>query len=235
MMEKQLEKLSLHLDENKINKINRFISIFFEYNKSVNLVSNNDLAVLFEKHIYDSLAINLFLKNIKNLNNIKLLDIGTGGGFPSIPCAAAYDNVNIYALDSIAKKINFIRKISSELNLPNLLPVCARAEEYAVNNRGTFDIVASRAMAELRIILEYAVPFIKTGGYFIAYKSKKAEEELLSSQNALKLLDIELVEKYEYSLPLDVENRRVLLVFKKLKPTKLIYPRKNGEIKRNPL
>ncbi len=231
-MYKELERLNIKLSEKDSKTLEKYIHIFNKYNEKINLVSKNDVNNLFEKHIYDSLAINLFIKD-KNIKS--LLDIGTGGGFPAVPVAVCFPDIKVEAVDSIKKKIKCIDGITKELNLQNILAYSSRIEDLPDKMKNSFDIVTSRAMAELRIILEYAIPFIKTGGYFIAYKSIKAQDELNKAQNALKLLNTELIDKIEYNLPIEENPKRVLLVFKKLKATDSIYPRKNGIIKKNPL
>ena len=175
---------------------------------------------------------NLFLKNNKTK---KILDIGTGGGFPSLPLALFYKDINITAVDSIKKKINFLNLAQNELEIKNIKPICSRVEDLPENLKNNFDIVTTRAMADLREILEYAIPYVKVGGYFIAYKSIKAEEEINNAKNALKILNTILVDTIEYSLPIEENNTRVLLIFKKTKDIPSSYPRKNGLVKKKPL
>ncbi len=232
-MDKEFSNLKIELSENKKKLFNQYINEFIQYREKVNLISKNDINLLFEKHIYDSLAINLFLENTNK--HLTMLDIGTGGGLPSVPVAINYDNFEVTAVDSIKKKINFIIQTSEKLGLKNITALCERAENLPDKYKNSFDIVTSRAMSELRIILEYSIPYVKKGGYFISYKSQKAEEELQRAQNAIKLLGVKLTEKIEYSLPIEESPKRVLLVFKKLKNTPLIYPRKNGSIAKKPL
>lgn len=229
-----LKNIDISLSEEQKIIFNKFTDLFIQYNQNVNLISRNDVNFLFEKHIYDSLSINLFLKNYKN-NNMKMLDIGTGGGFPAIPCSILYDNLNIFAVDSINKKINFIKYISNTLKLNNIHPICSRMEDLNIKYKNSFDYAASRAMAELRIILEYSIPYIKKDGFFIAYKSIKADEELHNAQNALKILNTKLIEKIDYKLPIKENNKRVLLIFQKQSDCPVDFPRKNGIIKKNPL
>lgn len=229
-MYENLTELNINLTEEKKELFNKYVSLFLDYNENVNLISKNDAKFLYEKHIFDSLALNLFFKNNTKL---KLLDIGTGGGFPSVPLSLAFESIKITAIDSINKKINFIKLAKNELGLDNLTPICARVEDLKEKN--SFDIVTSRAMADLREILEYAIPYVKVGGYFVAYKSIKAEEELENAKNALKTLNTVLVEKIEYKLPVEETGTRVLLVFKKVKDIPSSYPRKNGLVKKKPL
>ena len=234
-MYENLEQLGLNIIQEEKELFNSFSSIFTEYNEKINLISNSDVRYLFEKHIYDSLAFNLFYEKYGKNKKIKLMDIGTGGGFPAIPISLYYKNVEVVALDSINKKINFIKYAADILNIKNITPICSRVEDLSSMMRSSFDVVVTRAMAELRIVLEYAIPFVKVGGYFVAYKSIKAEEEIENAKTAMKLLNSKIVDKIEYSLPIEEQNKRVLLVIKKEKEVASSYPRKNGQVKKNPL
>lgn len=230
-----LEKLQLNLNDSEEKLFDSFIFLFKEYNEKVNLISKNDVNYLLEKHIFDSLSFNLFYeKYIKN-DNIKLLDIGTGGGFPALPISLKYKNINVTALDSINKKINFIKYAKDTLNIQNINPICSRVEDLSTKLKNSYNVVTSRAMAELRVILEYAIPYVKVGGYFVAYKSIKTEEEITNAQNALKLLNSKVVDIIEYSLPIAEENKRYLIIIKKEKDVPSSYPRKNGLPKKKPL
>ncbi len=210
-----LEQLNINLSEDKKKLFSDFTDLFREYNSKINLMSRNDINVIFEKHIYDSLAFNLFYTKYNLKNYVTIMDMGTGGGFPSVPIAIYYDNCKITAVDSINKKIKFINYAINELHINNIEAICSRVEKLPDNY--SFDVIVTRAMADLRIILEYAIPYLKEGGYFIAYKSKKADEEIENSKNELKKLNSKIIDKIEYSLPLKEENKRVLLVIKKEK------------------
>lgn len=229
----KLKDLEIEFNEEKKKLFETYISLFLDYNSKVNLISKNDEKLLFEKHIFDSLALNLFLKNNRKLK--KVMDIGTGGGFPSLPLSLAFEELEIIAVDSIKKKIKFIEQTASTLQIKNIKPTCSRVEDLPENLKNSFDIVTTRAMADLREILEYAIPYVKVGGYFIAYKSIKANEELEQAKNALKTLNTTLVDTIEYTLPIDENNTRVLLIFKKTKNIPTSYPRKNGLVKKKPL
>ncbi len=205
---------------------------FLKYNSHTNLISKNDEKVLFEKHIFDSLAIKLF-EEIKNCKT--LLDIGTGGGFPSVPIAIACSNIKVCGVDSIAKKIKFINEIAMTLNIENLTGITSRTEELPSKLKESFDIVTSRAVAPLNVILEYATPYLKTGGYFVAYKSKIVNEEIEQAQNALRILNCKIEKIIEYKLPLEDNFERNLVIIKKTKPTPKEFPRKVGMAKASPL
>ena len=209
-----------------------YMQSFLNYNSHTNLISKNDEKVLFEKHIYDSLSINLF-EEIKNCKS--LLDIGTGGGFPSVPIALAFSNLKVVGVDSIGKKIKFINEIATELNLKNLNGIVSRTEELPQKMRDSFDLVTSRAVAPLNIILEYAIPYLKINGYFIAYKSKIVNEEIEQAQNALNVLNCKIEKIIDYKLPLEDNFDRNLVIIKKLKATPKGFPRRTGLAKSNPL
>ena len=185
---------------------------FLEQNAKHNLISKNDEKFLWEKHIYDSLAIKLFLEKYE-IKNANILDIGCGGGFPCVPMAIELPILNIVGIDSIRKKINSVIEIRDALGLKNLDLICDRAEN--LRNK-KFDIVVSRAVADLAKISEYALPLLKKGGYFIAYKSKKALEEIEGAKTVLIKNKSEIVDIIEYTLPLEEVYERNLICIKKL-------------------
>ena len=185
---------------------NEYKKVFLEQNSKLNLISKNDEKFLFEKHIYDSLAIKL-TNRIKD--GMTLLDIGCGGGFPSIPIAIEYPNVNVVGLDSIRKKINAVNQIKDSLNLNNFSAICDRAEN--LKNK-KFDIVTSRAVAKLAKIAEYALPLLKKDGFFVGYKSKKFMEELEEAKFVLSKYSAKVVEIIEYTLPLEEVYQRNLII-----------------------
>ena len=184
--------------------------VFLKENAKLNLVSKNDEKVLFEKHIYDSLAIKLFFEKYK-INNVKLLDIGCGGGFPSVPIAIEFPNINVVGIVSIRKKINSINNMKEALALKNLSTICGRVESLSGER---FDIITSRAVADLAKITAYALPLLKKNGYFVAYKSKKALEELEGAKDILKKYKAEVVDIINYTLPLEEVYERNLIVIR---------------------
>ncbi len=211
------QKLEFDLSEAKIKIYSKYEDFFLQKNAHTNLISKNDEKLLFEKHIFDSLAINLFLKDRHGKTLERLLDIGTGGGFPSVPIAIFYENINVFAIDSIRKKINIIEEFKSDLELDNLFPICDRVENLQLkNNRQSYDYVTTRAVAPLETILKYAIPNLKVGGHFIAYKSKKALTEIKDAERTAKLLKAKMVDIIEYVLPLEEIHERNLVIFKKI-------------------
>lgn len=215
-----------------MDKFSKFTEMFEEYNSHTNLMSKNEVRNLAQKHIPDCLSIEKFFEKYGK-NYKKILDVGTGGGLPAIPLAIQYPEIQIYALDSIAKKINFIKSVKEELKLENLFPVCCRTEDF--EGRGQFDIVVSRAFAPLPATLEFCSPFAQKNGYIISYKSLLADEELKKSENAVNLLKISFAEKIEISTRNDGTEERCLLVFRKNDSTPKKYPRKNNLPRKNPL
>lgn len=188
----------------------KYMELFLEENSKVNLISKNDEKFLWEKHVFDSLGIEKFFEKYGNCKT--LLDIGTGGGFPALPIALTYPNIEVTAVDSIAKKIRAIVSIATKMGLTNIFPTCARIETL----NGEFDVVTSRAVSSLKNICEYALPKLKKGGYFVAYKSRKTHEEIDEAKLILKKYKSEIIDIIEYDLPLDEKLTRNLIVIKKI-------------------
>ncbi len=186
----------------------KYKSVFLEQNAKLNLISKNDEKYLFEKHIYDSLAIKMFFEKYK-ISSGNILDIGCGGGFPCVPMSIEFPEFHITGIDSIRKKINAINEMKSALELNNLDTICDRVE----NLKGQkFDIITSRAVADLGKICEYALPLLKKDGYFVAYKSKKALEEIENAKKTLEKHRAKICEIITYNLPLDEVYERNLII-----------------------
>lgn len=197
-----------------MNKINitadftEYKRVFLEENSKRNLISKNDEKFLFEKHIYDSLGIKLFFEKY-NIHSAKILDIGCGGGFPCVPLAIEYPEFKITGIDSIKKKIDAINEIKNQLELDNLSTICDRVE----NIKGQkFDVITSRAVADLSKIAEYALPLLKHNGYFVAYKSRKTQEEIGNATKILKRYNAEVKVILTYTLPMEEVYVRNLVV-----------------------
>ena len=193
---------------------NDYMKAFLKQNSKLNLISKNDEKLLWEKHVFDSLAIEKFFDKYKfslDEKEITLLDFGTGGGFPAVPISLAYPNIKVTAMDSIRKKINAISAIKEELNIRNLTTLCGRVETFEKK----FDIITSRAVANLGKIIEYAIPRLKNDGYFIAYKSVKASEEIEAAQPSLKKYKAKVLDVIQYDLPLEENHTRNLVVITK--------------------
>ena len=186
--------------------------VFLEENAKHNLISKNDEKFLYEKHFYDSLGIKLFFEKY-NIIEGKILDIGCGGGFPCLPIAMELPQFNVLGVDSIRKKIASVETMRDKLGLKNLELAWDRVENIAQKD---FDVVVSRAVADMAKISEYALPKLKKGGYFVAYKSKKALEELEGAKSVINANKAEVVDIIQYNLPLEeVYERYLICVLKK--------------------
>lgn len=218
------ETFGVSLSERQLDVLDGFSEYVTEQNKSFNLTSITDPAAFTEKHLIDSLACVPFLKS-----GSSLCDVGAGAGFPSFPVAAARPDVSVTAMDSTAKKTDFIAKAAFKFGISNLSVITARAEE-CVHERESFDAVTARAVAPLPVLAELCLPLVKQGGIFIAFKT---ENEKLPSDKSLSLLGGRLKETFAYSLPSG--DGRLLFVFEKTSPTDSEYPRNYGKIKKSPL
>lgn len=184
---------------------------FLEENSKLNLISKKEEQYLFEKHIYDSLGIKLFFEKY-NFVPKTLLDIGTGGGFPSVPIAIEYPEISVTGIDSIQKKINAVQSIKNSLNIQNLNLIRGRVEEL---KNSSFDVITSRAVAKIETLIKYAYPLLKKDGYIILYKSKTAEDEITEAINLIRKLHLKIKPIIEYSLPLEETYNRCLVILQK--------------------
>lgn len=187
---------------------NKYKELFLAKNSVLNLISKNDEKMLEEKHIFDSLSIKLFFD--KYGTDFKtLLDVGTGGGFPALPVAIEYPTLQVTGIDSINKKINAISDIAKDLNLNNFSTICDRVENIKDKK---FDLITSRAVAKLDLIIKYALPLLNKKGYLIVYKSKLAEQEIQEATQTLKKYKAKVIDILEYKLPLEEIFERNLII-----------------------
>ena len=188
-----------------------YTQIFLCENSKHNLISHNDEKLLYEKHIYDSLSIKLFFEKY-GTNFKEMLDIGCGGGFPCVPIALEFPDINVTGIDSIKKKIQSVENIKKQLNIKNLNLICDRVEN--IKNK-KFDLIVSRAVGDLSKILQYGIPILKKDGFFIAYKSKKTSEELSNAESTLKILNASVIDMINYVLPTEEQHQRTLICIKR--------------------
>ena len=228
------ENFGINLTDEKLEKFELFAEFLTAYNSHTNLVSSNDINLIYEKHFTDSLA---FGKYLAAAQDYKIIDIGSGGGFPVLPMAIVLDKCQITAVDSTKKKTDFIKQCAEYLKLNNLTVLNVRAEEIAHsdNFRENYDIATARAVGNLAQICELCLPFLINDGLFIAYKSEKFQEEIKFAQNALNILKSEVAEIYEYEIKLDENYKRNLIAIKKQGPIPTLYPRSFSAIKNKPL
>ncbi len=198
-----LEKINLNLTSENIKKLNLWKEAFLKYNSHTNLISKNDISLLFEKHVFDSLSINLW-DEFKNQKNI--LDVGTGGGFPSVILAICFPDKKIVANDSRIKKINFIKEIKEQLNLKNLDIIYSRIEETGPLN---VDLIVSRAVGKMLDIYELSKKHIRKNTKFLIYKSKTVNEEIEEFKKKYPKSKFKVI---KYDLPLSENFERNLVV-----------------------
>ena len=211
-------------------KIQKFKELVLFYNEKINLTSITDSHEFDVKHIEDSL---LPLKVI-DFSSKKVMDIGSGAGFPGIPLAIYNPSSTFYLVEPTLKRCNFLNTVKEELGLENVIIVNQRAEDLDKKEFSNFDFVVSRAVSDLRILLELSIPYLKVGGKLIAYKGDKAEEEIKTSQNCLKVLSshVESIQKETLSIKELIRNNIIIVKDKETNPK---YPRRYNEIKKRPL
>lgn len=221
-----------NLSEEYISDFEKFRKYLLEYNKKTNITRIEDENEFNVKHFLDSLSL-FKIGLIKN--DSKILDLGTGGGFPGIPLKLYNRDLDITLVDSLNKRIKFLEIVIEEFALKNIRPIHGRAEEMArdENYRESFDIVTSRAVARLSTLSEYCLPFTKVGGYFIAMKGPEAAEELKEGKRAINILGGQVEDLVEIKLPLEITH--YLLIIKKTNMTDKKYPRTSGKPKNKPL
>ena len=226
----ELKKLNINLTEKQQDQLNTYYELLIEYNKVMNLTGIIEKEQVYLKHFYDSLTIT---KVIDPIQEQTLCDIGTGAGFPGLVLKIIFPNLKVTLVDSLNKRIEFLKTVIEKLELTNIEAIHARIEEYGKIEREKYDIVTSRAVAPLNTLLEYAIPLLKINKHFIAYKGN-CEEELTNSENALKKLDSKIEKIEKFKLPKEESNRTIIKITKQ-KITNNKYPRKNSEIKNKPL
>ncbi len=205
--DKLFELFSLNVSNSTLDKLESWKTMFIEYNSHTNLMSKNDIKVLYEKHVIDSLSVCLFSEFNKNK---VVLDVGCGGGFPSLILSVFFPDIKIYALDSTGKKIKFIENAKCALSLDNLYPITGRAETVDIINA---DIILNRAVGKIGDVYKLSDRHLKKGGYFISYKSKNVEEEL--NYAIKKYPNLSFYKLIPYKLPLPENYTRELVIMKK--------------------
>lgn len=226
-----LKELQIELNEKQISQFLKYYELLVETNKVMNLTAITEFDEVVEKHFLDSLS----LCRVYDLKiDAKILDLGTGAGFPGIPLKIAFPKLQVTLADSLNKRILFLQEVIDELRLNGVQAVHARAEELGKNKnyREQYDLVVSRAVANLASLEEYCVPFVKIGGSFISYKSGEIEEEVANAKNATFLLGGKVKKVYKFDL---YEQKRSFVMIEKCKGTPKTYPRKAGTPTKTPL
>lgn len=230
-IEEKSSKIDINLDNEICNKLYNYMNLLLEWNEKINLTAITDEKEIILKHFIDSFTINKFI----NSGDI-MLDIGTGAGFPGLPIKIIRPEVDVFLMDSLNKRINFLNEVIELLQLKNIEAFHSRAEEMAKNNkfREKFDVVTSRAVAKLNILLEYMLPYTKIDGKCLCMKGPNIEEEIKEAEKALKILGGE-IEKIEKIILPDSNIERNIIIIRKKSATPLKYPRKAGMPTKEPL
>ncbi len=227
-----LSELGIELTDRQFQQFIDYYEMLVEKNKVMNLTAITELKEVINKHFIDSLSI----VRVMRLNNEKVLDLGTGAGFPGIPLKIVYPETEIVLLDSLNKRLVFLEEVIQKLELAKIKTLHGRAEDYGKdpNYREQFDVCVSRAVAKLSSLSEYCLPYVKKGGYFIPYKSGKSDEEIKQSNKALQILGAQIEKVDNFILP-GTDFERVLILLKKVGITPKNYPRSAGKPSKEPL
>ena len=228
-IQNKLNKININIDEKKIKQFYDYMNLLLEWNEKINLTAITDEKDIILKHFIDSLTIEKYLGEGKNI-----VDIGTGAGFPGIPLNIINNKLQYVLVDSLNKRINFLNLIINKINLNNIYTVHSRAEDYAKNEREKYDIATSRAVASLNVLLEYLLPLVKVGGICICMKGSNINEELINANKALEILGGKIEKIEEITLP-DSDNIRNIIIVRKIKETPKKYPRKAGMASKEPI
>ena len=232
-LKKKSEMLDISLSEEQLQQFLTYYEMLVEKNKVMNLTAITEKEEVIDKHFIDSISLNKAMDVTKPL---KILDLGTGAGFPGIPLKIAYPNLEITLLDSLNKRIKFLDEVIEALSLEGIVTIHGRAEDYAkqASYREQFDICVSRAVANLATLSEYCLPYVKEGGCFISYKSGSVEEELEQSKKAIFELGGKVKEVIAFTLP-ETDIERTFVVIEKVRKTPKKYPRKAGLPSKEPI
>jgi 16S rRNA (guanine527-N7)-methyltransferase len=227
------------LTESQENKFNQLSDLLRKENQTHNLTRITDPKEIEQRHFADSLAAVDIINNLApQIKTPKIIDIGSGAGFPGLALAIAMPHIFLTSVDATGKKISFQKQAIAQLDLNNVRAIHTRAEELArdPNHRETYDFAVSRAVADLAILLELCLPFVEPGGYFLAWKGQKAVEEINNAKKAIKVLGGQVMAMTPYTLEEGTtESNLQIITIKKITPTPNKYPRKFKDIKNKPL
>ena len=224
----ELEKINIDVTQEMLEKLDKYYKLLVEWNEKINLTRIIQEDEVYLKHFYDSLTLN---KAINLKESLSLCDVGTGAGFPGIVLKIVFPNLSITLVDSLLKRINFLNLVIKELDLDDINAIHTRCEDYARIHREEFDVVTSRAVANLTTLSELCIPMVKEHGYFIPMKAN-AMEEIKEASDILKKLDSSIENIYEFDLPMENSHRTIIKI-RKNKKTNVKYPRSFDKIKKN--
>ena len=235
IFEKDLKQLHLELSKKQILQFISYYELLIDWNSRMNLTAITEFEDVLKKHFIDSLSLISAVSDLAQ-KQYDLIDVGTGAGFPGIPLKIAFPNLKITLLDSLNKRIQFLNEVICKLELQDIEAVHGRAEDFAKPDqfRERFDLCVSRAVANLATLSEYCIPFVKSGGFFISYKSEKVNVELEEAKKAISVLGGSFQKNIEFLLPHSDITRNFIVIQKKNK-TPLKYPRKAGLPSKEPI
>ena len=220
----------LGLDEGRAETLERFAGLLLEKNEVMNLTAITEPAAVAQLHLLDSAALTRFA----DLSGKTVVDVGTGAGFPGMPLRILKDDFDLTLLDSLGKRIAWLAEVCGALGLERVECVHARAEEFAAARRESYDLAVSRAVAQLNVLCELALPLVKVGGRFLAMKSVDTEDEIAAAKGAIKTLGGRIARVEDYRIPTSEVMHRVVII-EKITPTGAKYPRAFAKIKKQPL
>lgn len=226
-------KFGINIDMFHVEQFKKYFDLLSDWNKKMNLTAITDVYDVITKHFLDSLSVYMCGK-LKGKE--KIIDVGTGAGFPAVPLKIVFPDLKVTLLDSLKKRTIFLNEVVDKLNLKDVEVIHGRAEDLGkdVNHREKYDLCTSRAVASLNILLEYTMPFVKVEGYFVALKGHNVDEEVKNAGNALYELKAIINDIIEVMIP-DTDIIHKLLVIKKIDTLSLKYPRKPNAINKMPL
>lgn len=233
LLKEQAEMIHIQLEDTALEKFDVYAKMLIEWNEKINLTAIKEPQEIVTKHFVDSLTLNMVLPKTP----LRLIDVGTGAGFPGVPITILQPEIKLTLLDSLNKRLNFLKELCDALDIPAVL-IHARAEEagHKPELREKFDIATARAVASLPVLCEYCLPFVKPGGRFIAMKGPDGEIEAIDSKNTVHLLggEIDHIEKIELQSQEEIMERRLILINKKSTMNNK-YPRNSAKIAKQPL
>lgn len=235
-----LEELHISLSDAQFDQFLIYYEMLIEKNKVMNLTAITEFDEVMKKHFIDSLTL---VKVFSLKGNLSVIDIGTGAGFPGIPLKIAFPDLKMTLLDSLNKRVGFLQEVIEKLGLCETQAVHGRAEDFARPGqlRENFDLCVSRAVANLSVLSEYCLPYVRVGGKFISYKSEKVaieseneKTEIMEAEHAISVLGGKLTDQKGFTLP-SSDIYRNLIVIEKCRPTPKEYPRKAGTASKKPI
>ena len=237
LLQKSFASINIELTDEQTQQFLLYADLLCEWNEKINLTTITDFPEVVIKHFVDSLMISQSSNvSCETLANGKIIDVGTGAGFPGIPLKIIYPNAKITLLDSLNKRVTFLNQVILELHLKKITAIHGRAEEVGRNpeHREHYELCVSRAVANLSTLSEYCLPLVRRGGYFVAYKSGNIKEEVAAADKAVNVMGGKFTEIEMFQLP-NTDIQRSLVPIRKTSPTPKKYPRKAGTPAKQPL